>query len=120
MTKLKQTKYMSGDIGHLINEAIQNELVNLSATLAEIKDPIQRLNFLARLMPFFCAPVKQFEVSIARSEVGENEVFFLYSLGVTNNAKRPTLRQNTDESLHYRVLPNTCQFFKTVTHKTTW
>jgi hypothetical protein len=50
---------MAGDIMHLINQAIQNELTNLPATLAEIKDPIQMLNFLTKLMPFVCAPIKQ-------------------------------------------------------------
>ena len=48
--KTATSKYMSGDIRHLINQAIQSELANLPATLAEIKDPIQRLNFLTKLM----------------------------------------------------------------------
>jgi len=39
--KAHASKYMAGDIRHLINKAIQDELVNLTATLAEIKDPIQ-------------------------------------------------------------------------------
>jgi len=48
---------MAGDIRHLINKAIQNELTNLPATLSEIKDPIQRSNFLTKLMPFVCDPI---------------------------------------------------------------
>lgn len=74
MTKSKKTptsKYMSGDIRHLINDAIQNELVNLPITLSEIKDPVQRLNFLTKLMPFVCAPIKQVGVITARREAGE-------------------------------------------------
>ncbi len=50
--KTPTSKYMSGDIRHLINQAIQNELVNLPTTPAEIKDPVQRLNFLTKFMPF--------------------------------------------------------------------
>jgi len=41
VNKTPTSKYMAGDIRHLINKAIQDELVNLTATLAEIKDPIQ-------------------------------------------------------------------------------
>ena len=66
------SKYMSGDIRHLINDAIQNELANLPNTLSEIKDPIQRLNFLTKLMPFVCAPIKQVGVMTARRETGED------------------------------------------------
>ncbi|MFT4938267.1 MAG: hypothetical protein ACI88A_001291 [Paraglaciecola sp.] len=77
MTKQQQTKYMSGNIRHLINDAVQNELVNLPATLAAIKDPIQRLNFLTKLMPFVCAPIKQVGVITARNETGENDMFSL-------------------------------------------
>jgi hypothetical protein len=77
MTKQQQTKYMSGNIRHLINDAIQSELVNLPATLAAIKDPIQRLNFLTKLMPFVCAPIKQVGVITARNETGENDMFSL-------------------------------------------
>jgi hypothetical protein len=77
MTDKKQTKYMSGDIRLLINDAIQNELANLPATLAEIKDPVQKLNFLTKLMPFVCAPIKQVGVSTARREVGEDNIFSL-------------------------------------------
>jgi hypothetical protein len=71
------SKYMSGNIRHLINDAIQNELVNLPATLAAIKDPVQRLNFLTKLMPFVCAPIKQVGVITARNETGENDMFSL-------------------------------------------
>jgi hypothetical protein len=65
-------RLLSGDIRHLINQAIQNELTNLPATLSEIKDPIQRLNFLTKLMPFVCAPIKQVSVMTARREAGED------------------------------------------------
>ena len=75
--KAPNSKYMAGDIRHLINKAIQEELINLPATLAEIKDPVQRLNFLTKLMPFVCAPIKQVGVSTARREVGEDMVFSL-------------------------------------------
>ena len=71
------SKYMAGDIRHLINKAIQDELINLPNTLSEIKDPVQRLNFLTKLMPFVCAPIKQVGVSTARREVGEDTVFSL-------------------------------------------
>ena len=70
----KQTNYMAGDIRHLINDAIQNELVNLPTTLAEIKDPVQRLNFLTKLMPFVCAPIKQVGIMTARRETGEDNI----------------------------------------------
>jgi len=73
--KAPTSKYMSGDIRHLINNAIQDELANLPNTLAEIKDPVQRLNFLTKLMPFVCAPIKQVGVSTARREVGEDAIF---------------------------------------------
>lgn len=75
MTTNDQTptsKYMAGDIRHLINKAIQDELINLPNTLSEIKDPVQRLNFLTKLMPFVCAPIKQVGVVIARREAGED------------------------------------------------
>jgi hypothetical protein len=75
--KALASKYMAGDIRHLINQAIQNELTNLPATLAEIKDPIQRLNFLTKLMPFVCAPIKQVGVMTARRETGEDDIFSL-------------------------------------------
>jgi hypothetical protein len=75
--KTPTNKYMAGDIRHLINQAIQNELTNLPVTLAEIKDPIQRLNFLTKLMPFVCAPIKQVGVMTARRETGEDNVFSL-------------------------------------------
>ena len=68
-------KYMDGDIRHLINDAIQNELTNLPSTLSEIKDPVQRLNFLTKLMPFVCAPIKQVGVITARRETGEDDIF---------------------------------------------
>jgi hypothetical protein len=70
--KASTSKYMAGYIRHLINQAIQNELTNLPATLSEIKDPIQRLNFLTKLMPFVCAPIKQVGVMTARRESGED------------------------------------------------
>ena len=70
--KTATSKYMSGDIRHLINQAIQSELANLLATLAEVKDPIQRLNFLTKLMPFVCAPIKQVSIMTARRETGED------------------------------------------------
>jgi len=70
------SKYMAGDIRHLINDAIQNELVNLPTTLAEIKDPVQRLNFLTKLMPFVCAPIKQVGVMTVRRETGEDKDMF--------------------------------------------
>ena len=66
---------MSGDIIHLINNAIQNELINLPNTLSEIKDPVQRLNFLTNLMPFVCASTKQVGVSTGRREVEEDNMF---------------------------------------------
>jgi hypothetical protein len=71
------SKYMSGNIRHLINDAIQNELVNLPATLAAIKDPVQKLNFLTKLMPFVCAPIMQVGAITARNETGENDMFSL-------------------------------------------
>jgi hypothetical protein len=71
------SKYMSGNIRHLINDAIQSELVNLPATLAAIKDPVQKLNFLTKFMPFVCAPIKQVGVSTARIETGEDNMFSL-------------------------------------------
>ena len=70
----KQNKYMAGDIRHLINKAIQDELINLPNTLSEIKDPVQRLNFLTKLMPFVCAPIKQVGVLTARREIGEDNI----------------------------------------------
>jgi len=75
MTKQAPTsKYMAGDIRHLINKAIQDELVNLPNTLSEIKDHVQRLNFLTKLMPFVCAPIKQVGVLTARREIGEDNI----------------------------------------------
>lgn len=71
-----KNKYMSGDIRHLINDAIQKELSNLPETLAEIKDPVQRLNFLTKLMPFVCAPIKSVGVVTARLETGEDKSLF--------------------------------------------
>ena len=69
------SKYMSGDIRHLINQALQDELTNLPNTLAEIKDPVQKLTFLTKLMPFVCAPIKQVGVITARRETGEDDMF---------------------------------------------
>lgn len=77
MTKQKKAQYRAGDIRHLINDAIESELANLSVTLAEIKDPIQRLNFITKLMPYVCAPIKQVGVTIARRELGEDDIFSL-------------------------------------------
>jgi len=75
ITNKKPTnKYMAGDIRHLINQAIQNELSNLPASLSEIKDPIQRLNFLTKLMPFVCSPINQVGVMTARRETGEDNI----------------------------------------------
>jgi hypothetical protein len=73
--KAPNSKYMAGDIRHLINKAIQDELTNLPSTLSEIKDPVQRLNFLTKLMPFVCAPIKQVGVMTARRETGEDDIF---------------------------------------------
>jgi|GEM_PF-2628256 len=73
--KTPTSKYMAGDIRHLVNKAIQDELTNIPSTLAEIKDPVQRLNFLTKLMPFVCAPIKQVGVITARRETGEDDVF---------------------------------------------
>ena len=75
MTKAATSKYMSGDIRHLINKAIQDELANLPTTLSEIKDPVQRLNFLTKFMPFVCAPIKQVGVMTARRVTGEDDLF---------------------------------------------
>jgi hypothetical protein len=74
--KTPTSKYMSGDIRHLINKAIQDELINLPNTLSEIKDPVQRLNFLTKLMPFVCAPIKQVGVMTVRRETGEDKDMF--------------------------------------------
>ncbi|WP_426369974.1 hypothetical protein [Pseudocolwellia sp. HL-MZ7] len=73
--KVPNSKYMAGDIRNLINQAIQTELTNLPSTLADIKDPVQRLNFLTKLMPFVCAPIKQVGVITARRETGEDDIF---------------------------------------------
>jgi len=73
--KTPTTKYMAGDIRHLINKTIQDELTNLPSILAEIKDPVQRLNVLTKLMPFVCAPIKQVGVITARRESGEDNIF---------------------------------------------
>jgi hypothetical protein len=69
-------QYMAGDIRNLINTAIQKELENLPDTLAKIQDPIQRLTFLTKLMPFVCAPIKQVGVITARRETGEDKGSF--------------------------------------------
>jgi hypothetical protein len=68
---------MAGDIRHLINKAIHNQLTKLPSTLSEIKVPVQWLNFLTKLMPFTCAPIKQVGVMTARRETGEDYVFSL-------------------------------------------
>lgn len=67
---------MSGNIRHQINHAIQHELANLPTTLSEIKNPVQRLNFLTKFMPFVCAPIKQVGFNTARKESGEDEDLF--------------------------------------------
>jgi hypothetical protein len=72
-----KSKFMSGNIRHLINQAIQHELANLPITLSEVKDPVQRLSFLTKFMPFVCAPIKQVGVSTARREIGEEDMFSL-------------------------------------------
>jgi hypothetical protein len=73
--KTPTRKYMAGDIRNLINKAIQDELTSLPTTLSEIKDPVQRLSFLTKLMPFVCAPIKQVGVITARRETGEDDLF---------------------------------------------
>ncbi|MFT6988018.1 MAG: hypothetical protein ACJAT7_003884 [Psychromonas sp.] len=73
--KEASSKYMSGDIRHLVNRAIQYELANLPATLVEIKYPVQKLNFLTKLMLFVCAPIKQVGVSTVRGETDEVDMF---------------------------------------------
>jgi hypothetical protein len=72
VNKAPTSKFMAGDIRHSINQAIQDELANLPSTLSEIKDPVQRLNFLTKLMPFVCAPITQVGVITARRETGED------------------------------------------------
>lgn len=78
MSSNSDNKYMAGDIRLSINEAIQSELKNLPTTLSEIKDPIQKLNFLTKLLPFVCAPIKQVGVSTARRETGEDKDIFSF------------------------------------------
>ncbi len=70
--KEESSRYMSAVIRQSINKAILSEMSNLPNTLAEIKDPVQRLNFLTKLMPFVCAPIKQVGFITARHEVGED------------------------------------------------
>jgi hypothetical protein len=36
-------KYMSGNVRHQINQAIQQELAKLPQTIAAIEDPVKRL-----------------------------------------------------------------------------
>jgi hypothetical protein len=74
-TTQSNSKYMSGNVRHLINQAIQDELLNLPATLSEIKAPVKRLEFLTKLMPFVCAPIKQVGFVTARKEIGEDDIF---------------------------------------------
>ena len=76
MNKDSNVRLMAGDIRHSINQAIQAELDNLPSTLSAIKDPVQRLNFLTKLMPFVCAPIKQVGVMTARRETGEDKDLF--------------------------------------------
>jgi hypothetical protein len=71
------SKNMSGNIRHLINDAIQTELTKLPDTLSEIKDPVQRLNFLTKIMPYVCPPIKQVGFITARRETGEENMFSL-------------------------------------------
>jgi hypothetical protein len=70
-------KYMSGNVRHQINQAIQQELAKLPQTIATIEDPVKRLEFLIKFMPYVCSPIKHAEVSTAREEVGENDIFYL-------------------------------------------
>jgi len=73
---MANNKYISGDIRNLISAAIQNELVNLPVTLAEIDDPIKRIELLTKLMPFVCSSVKPVSVNVARIESGEDKSLF--------------------------------------------
>ncbi len=73
---MENNKYISGDIRNLISAAIQNELVNLPVTLAEIDDPIKRIELLTKLMPFVCSAVKPVSVNVARIESGEDKILF--------------------------------------------
>lgn len=72
---MNKTKYSSGDLRHLINEALQAELAKLPDTLEEIKDPVQKLNIVNKLIPYVCAPIKQVNAQAARVELGENNLF---------------------------------------------
>tara|TARA_R110000824_G_scaffold391527_3_gene589376 strand:- start:40 stop:267 length:228 start_codon:yes stop_codon:yes gene_type:complete len=73
---MPNNKYVSGDIRNLISSAIETELKNLPATLAEVKDPIKRVELLTKLMPFVCSPVKPVSVNVARIESGEDKDLF--------------------------------------------
>jgi len=66
---------ISGDVRHLINDAVQTELANLAATLNDVKEPIDKLNFLAKLLPYVCSPIKPLASRGARIELGEEEEF---------------------------------------------
>ncbi len=69
-------KYVSGGIRNLINSTIETELKALPVTLAEIDDPIKRIELLIKLMPFVCSPVKPVGASVARIETGEEKTLF--------------------------------------------
>lgn len=69
------SQYMAGGIRNTINNSIQNELANLSATLNEIQDPVKRLELTLKFMPFVCAPIKQVGFITARKETGEDDIF---------------------------------------------
>ena len=73
---MAKNKYVSGDIRNLISSAIETELKALPVTLAEIEDPIKRVELLTKLMPFVCSPVKPVHVSVARLETGEEKSLF--------------------------------------------
>ncbi len=69
-------KYVSGGIRNLISSAVETELKVLPVTLADIDDPIKRIELLIKLMPFVCSPVKPVGASVARIETGEEKTLF--------------------------------------------
>ncbi len=73
---MAKNKYVSGDIRNLISSAIEKELKALPVTLAEIDDPIKRVELLTKLMPFVCPIVKPVSVNVARIETGEDKSLF--------------------------------------------
>jgi hypothetical protein len=76
-TEAAKSKFISGNVRHQINQALQQELAKLPQTIAAIEDPVKRLELMIKLMPYVCSPIKQAEVSTAREEVGENDIFYL-------------------------------------------